>query len=548
MVVRWTQGRPHGLVWGHGLAVVSADVDAAAVGRLWAEFAGGGDLTSFLKLLSASAGVDLLSLPEFAIALRAPGHGWQLAARGGLEARVGDDAVRGTGISTWAELFTAAAGPVSVGLPGAEGGSRPIVAGLVPASLLQWEAGAVDPSALPERPGHAAGVPPRPPVAPVVTPPVAPVVTPPVAPVVTPPSPVEAPPVAPIETSPVVVAPEIERPAPALPVPPAPVAPPSAPAPVTLPEPAPRPPDSADPAPEAPADDAAEPDARPVPAAIAAAPADGPTLAPDMVVEPPLGGVPNPDEADAPPVRAGSAVSSFSPGAGRFARQFGETQSIVVERAAVRESPEELFISSVPKAGAAPAAQAVPVADVVDEAGDHDGHTVIASPAAGSVGAAAVAPTAPVGPEGPTVLAVRCTAGHANPPHRSACTLCGAAVEGESARVPRPSLGRVLLPNGERVELVVPLIIGRNPRADRVPGSAPPRLVPLSQSHVSGSHLELRLEDWNVLAVDLNSTNGTFLRRQGEAPVRLGERPELLVEGDVLDLGHGVQLAVEQLR
>ena len=60
MVVRWTQGRPHGLVWGHGLAVVSADVDAAAVGRLWAEFAGGGDLTSFLKLLSASAGVCLL--------------------------------------------------------------------------------------------------------------------------------------------------------------------------------------------------------------------------------------------------------------------------------------------------------------------------------------------------------------------------------------------------------------------------------------------------------------------------------------------------------
>ncbi len=30
--------------------------------------------------------------------------------------------------------------------------------------------------------------------------------------------------------------------------------------------------------------------------------------------------------------------------------------------------------------------------------------------------------------------------------------------------------------------------------------------------------------------------------------MRLGERPELLMEGDVLDLGHGVQLTLEGLR
>ena len=75
-----------------------------------------------------------------------------------------------------------------------------------------------------------------------------------------------------------------------------------------------------------------------------------------------------------------------------------------------------------------------------------------------------------------------------------------------------------------------------------------PQLVPLSQPHVSRMHLELRLEDWNVLAVDLRSTSGTLLRRRGEPPVRLGERAELLVEGDVLDLGHGVQFTLEHLR
>lgn len=181
----------------------------------------------------------------------------------------------------------------------------------------------------------------------------------------------------------------------------------------------------------------------------------------------------------------------------------------------------------------------------IDSVGDHDGATMVASDLIPP-------PPAPAEPAdldaGPTVLAVECVHGHPNPPQRSLCSECGGAIVGEPRRVPRPSLGTLALPGGERIDLTAPVILGRRPRAERVQGPILPRLVPLTQGHVSGSHLEIRLEEWNVLAVDLHSTNGTFLRRQGESPVRLGEPPVLLVQGDVLDLGHGVQVRLEFLR
>lgn len=147
-----------------------------------------------------------------------------------------------------------------------------------------------------------------------------------------------------------------------------------------------------------------------------------------------------------------------------------------------------------------------------------------------------------------TVLATTCAAGHPNPPQRVQCGVCGAPVTGPARRVPRPSLGTIRLPSGEPVALTAPLVIGRNPRPDRASGTDEARLVAVPHGHVSSSHLEIQLDGWSVLALDLRSRNGTFLRRRGAPPVRLGDRPELLVEGDVLDLGHGVQLTLERLR
>ena len=56
----------------------------------------------------------------------------------------------------------------------------------------------------------------------------------------------------------------------------------------------------------------------------------------------------------------------------------------------------------------------------------------------------------------------------------------------------------------------------------------------------------LRIDDWNLIAMDLGSTNGTLLLRDGAAPQRL--RPEastILQLGDRLDLGEGVVVTIE---
>ena len=53
----------------------------------------------------------------------------------------------------------------------------------------------------------------------------------------------------------------------------------------------------------------------------------------------------------------------------------------------------------------------------------------------------------------------------------------------------------------------------------------------------------------DVLAVDLNTMNGTRLLRPGCDPVRLQPGDStILVAGDSLDLGDGVELAFEGLR
>lgn len=221
------------------------------------------------------------------------------------------------------------------------------------------------------------------------------------------------------------------------------------------------------------------------------------------------------------------------PGSGRFASQYDRTQMHSVEEAAIRSVEVDGMIASVPRPSGG--------LSTSDRLGDHDDNTVIGDPGA-------VAPSSlehADGPVGPLVLGRECANGHANPPERTACGVCHGELGGEPRQVPRPSLGRLLLPNGEVLELTSPVIFGRNPRADRVQGALLPRLVPLSQGHISGTHLAIRLEQWNILAVDLDSRNGTFLRRHGAAPFRLGERPEPLIEGDVLDLGHGVQVRLE---
>lgn len=197
------------------------------------------------------------------------------------------------------------------------------------------------------------------------------------------------------------------------------------------------------------------------------------------------------------------------------------------------------------------------VVEVPDELpmGDHDGMTITGDAARALAAAAREQPPAapPVlGPAtGPVVLSTLCTAGHVNPPGAMACA-CGAPIATASAdQRARPEFAELVLPDGERVPLGRGVVLGRRPRSRRVEDGRVPRLVTVHSpsEDISRSHLEVRCEDWNVLAIDLESTNGTVLLRDGAAPMRLrADSPQLVAFGDRLDLGDGVVVRVERAR
>jgi hypothetical protein len=183
--------------------------------------------------------------------------------------------------------------------------------------------------------------------------------------------------------------------------------------------------------------------------------------------------------------------------------------------------------------------------------GDHDGQTLMRSdlpdvPAE----PAATDPSSSAPSTAPMVLARMCRDGHANPPTSSACALCGAPLDEDAQEVQRPVLGRMRVSTGDVVELDRPVIVGRQPSANRVQGSVMPRLVPVhsASGDISRSHVEVRLEGWHVILADLKSTNGTVLLRGRQAPRRLGHgEAVMLLDGDIADLGDGISLRFEDL-
>ncbi|WP_448809471.1 FHA domain-containing protein [Agromyces bauzanensis] len=86
-----------------------------------------------------------------------------------------------------------------------------------------------------------------------------------------------------------------------------------------------------------------------------------------------------------------------------------------------------------------------------------------------------------------------------------------------------------------------PVLIGRRPRAPRIPSGSgvPPELVTVASPRgvVSGTHLELRIEGTRVVATDLRSTNGTLVHGvSGIRRMRSGESI-VVAPGTSLDLG-----------
>lgn len=175
----------------------------------------------------------------------------------------------------------------------------------------------------------------------------------------------------------------------------------------------------------------------------------------------------------------------------------------------------------------------------------HDGYTIAVPTGAVQAPPPPVADSANADSDGPEVLAINCVNGHPNPVHASSCRICGGALNGKIVHVKRPSLGTLVASTGGSVTLDADVIVGRLPKA--APGTAVHLMAVASPTKsISKSHCRINIDDWELNLEDLNSTNGTYLLREGQLPRRLGGgQRELLRYGDRIDLGDGVVLSVE---
>ncbi len=150
----------------------------------------------------------------------------------------------------------------------------------------------------------------------------------------------------------------------------------------------------------------------------------------------------------------------------------------------------------------------------------------------------------------PQVQAAQCAAGHLSPAHASVCRVCRLAMPPNPHVfwTPRPVLGRMVCSNGDVFVLDRGLVLGRAPAIPQGHQGDVPNLVKLVDHtlELSSQHLEIRLDHWLVLAVDLGSTNGTDVRPPNRAPVRLVPGvPELLEPGAVVSLADVLTLTFE---
>jgi hypothetical protein len=227
-----------------------------------------------------------------------------------------------------------------------------------------------------------------------------------------------------------------------------------------------------------------------------------------------------------------SAPTENVPGDDGYDHLFGETVHRSLEEAAVRPAPAE---EDLP---AAPAARDT----------DHDGSTIMRADPPADRGAHRAPDRGAAQPGADEIWGVLCPGGHPNPPHSGACRGCGLPLpDADPVPVPRPALGLLRVNDGSETVLDRTVLIGRAPSANRFSSTGLPRLlrVPSPQQDISRTHVEVRVEDWDVLVVDVSS-NGTRLVRPGAEPQMLhrGE-PVLVLPGSVLDLGDGCTVAYE---
>lgn len=120
------------------------------------------------------------------------------------------------------------------------------------------------------------------------------------------------------------------------------------------------------------------------------------------------------------------------------------------------------------------------------------------------------------------------------------------AAAGRSGASPHGSMWTLKLPDGNEIEAASSIVVGRRPwRSDPDNTTTYYLVAPSPAREISGKHLEITVTDGNLVARDLNSTNGTLVTPVGKAPQLLtGGATLTLSGGDVLDLGEGFSIVV----
>lgn len=504
-VPQWSPGRIPVAVSGGG--VIALDDEPALVVRLWEAMEAGAPLADLLRELAGAHGGDVFSLPAFLAAVHEPG-GLRVAARGRFRlvahGPAGRDVVHAPGAIAWEETVLRADAVELLLDDDAPGGERlPLRSGVVRAGALRWS---VAPGSAPALSFGSART--------------APAAAEPAGPA-EPGEPAESAGPSPAESAP---------------------SPVGSAAPVTAPSPA---------------ESVASPDAPAAPV-----PGGAVTLGPealDAVLDAPPGPPspdparpgPGADEADGAAPGADGAADD-SPSLADAQAEFGhhflarpEGPPSPAEPAgpggAVPAPPSPGLIREVPSPSPAPRTEN-------DEDWVHDGRTVSPAQLRAMREAAGALPGSAPADGADTVLAVLCDQGHPNAVHAVSCRRCGGRLQTDSLRVPRPLLGRLRASTGAVVDLRHDVVVGRAPAATPRPGRPSPELLIITDADKSASkvHCAVRVEDWDLAAEDLGSSNGTFLLRPGRAPRRLAPHsPEPLAVGDVISLSDAVTLTVE---
>lgn len=132
------------------------------------------------------------------------------------------------------------------------------------------------------------------------------------------------------------------------------------------------------------------------------------------------------------------------------------------------------------------------------------------------------------------------------PPSKMPCPSAGSSRDeapGAESKETRPaSRFEIRSSGGSPIEILGPIVIGRDPRPRRIPGSRAPMILRVESrsSMVSASHAEIALVGENVVVTDLASTNGTTVTLPDGSRIKL-RQGDSLVTPDLsrIDVGDG---------